>query len=342
MSNPTTGAAQPHLTENDIRPSHLMQDESKLHAQDVARFVQARDQFVVVPCPACQGNAYHQAVEKDGMDYVRCDSCGMMFQNPRPTPEFLGNYYATSENYRYWNQYIFPASEAKRREHIFQPRAQRTLDLCRKYGIPTGTLLEVGAGFGTYCEEIKALGIFERVIAVEPVPDLAEKCRQCGLEVIEAPIEQVVLQDTEIHVIALFEVLEHLFSPRDFMLKAAQLLVSGGLLIVTCPNLYGFELQTLWKKSTTLDVEHLNYFHPQSISRLAQDAGFEVLDILTPGKLDVDIVRKAAQSGQLNLEGQPFLQHLLLQADDTVRAAFQTFLAENQLSTHMWLVGRKK
>lgn len=29
--------------------------------------------------------------------------------------------------------------------------------------------MDVGAGFGTFCEEVKKLGIFDRVVAVEPL-----------------------------------------------------------------------------------------------------------------------------------------------------------------------------
>ena len=50
-------------------------------------------------------------------------------------------------------------------------------------------LYDVGAGYGTFCEEVSRLG-FDRVIALEPEPHLAQTCRDKGLEVIEAPVEQ--------------------------------------------------------------------------------------------------------------------------------------------------------
>ena len=56
-----------------------------------------------------------------------------------------------------------------------------------------GTLFDVGAGFGTFCEEVDRLGAFDRVVALEPEPHLAETCRGKGLEVIEAPVEQAEL-----------------------------------------------------------------------------------------------------------------------------------------------------
>ena len=107
-------------------------------------------------------------------------------------------YYASSENYKYWNKYIFPVSEQVRREKIFAHGAERIIKICRRYGIDNGLLLEVGAGFGTFCEEVKRTGFFQQVIAVEPTPELAETCRRKGLDVLEMPIEKVNLESNKL------------------------------------------------------------------------------------------------------------------------------------------------
>jgi hypothetical protein len=48
----------------------------------------------------------------------------------------------------------------------------------------------------------------------------------------------------------------------------------------------------LQKLSATVDVEHLNYFHPESPSLLVRSCGFEVLEVQTPDKPDAELVRK--------------------------------------------------
>jgi 2-polyprenyl-3-methyl-5-hydroxy-6-metoxy-1,4-benzoquinol methylase len=270
-----------------------------------------------------------------------CTACETMYVNPRPSPPILEMYYATSENYQYWNKYIFPASEEARREKIFRPRAERVADICGHYGVSQGTLLEVGAGFGTFCEEVKSLGMFRRVIAVEPTPDLAETCRQRGLEVIEQPIEHVDLNQQTIDVITSFEVIEHLFSPQDFLLACADVLAPGGLLVITCPNVKGFDIVTLQALSNAVDVEHLNYFHPQSLAHLVNRCGFETLEVLTPGKLDAELVRKKILADEFDVSHQPFLEQILIDDWERVGDNFQQFLADNLLSSHMWLVARK-
>jgi 2-polyprenyl-3-methyl-5-hydroxy-6-metoxy-1,4-benzoquinol methylase len=333
--------AQLQLSENELRPDKLRAAQHASFAADIRRLLERKAEFVAVPCPACGRSRGREDFEKYGYRYVVCLGCETMYVSPRPTPEILEMYYSTSENYAYWNQHIFPATEAVRREKIFRPRAQRLQEICERFGQRGGTLLEVGAGFGTFCEEASQLARFDRVVAVEPTPSLAETCRQRGLEVIEKPIESARSEIGEVSVVASFEVIEHLFSPRDFVRHCAAVLKPGGILLLTCPNVRGFDIALLQQVSDSVDVEHLNYFHPASLSALVTSCGFEVLEVQTPGKLDVELVRKKVLAGEFTVKSQPFLQRVLIDEWETLGAPFQRFLADSGLSSHMWLAARK-
>ena len=331
------------LREGEIRPDHLMQEQSRRFEADIARLLERRGEFVQVACPACGYESSRPAFQKYTLDYGVCSACETIYMNPRPSPVLLEMYYSTSENYAYWNEHIFPASESARREKIFRPRARRVTEICRRYGVPTRTLLEVGAGFGTFCEEMRSVGAFEQVIAIEPNPGLAERCRRRrGIDVIEKPIEKVTLEQGHVDVIASFEVLEHLFCPSDYVVQCARLLQPGGIFIATCPNVQGFDIVVLRELSATVDAEHLNYFHPQSLSLLVRSSGFDVLEVQTPGKLDAELVRKKVLAGEFDLGDQRFLKQILIDKWEQVGEAFQEFLAGSQLSSHMWLVAQRQ
>lgn len=330
------------LKEAEIRPDDLMARQAELYASDVRRLMEASDHFVAVACPACGGDTPQYAFGKYSLSYQRCTACETVYVSPRPTPELLERYYQTSQNYEFWNRYIFPASEDARREKIFRPRAERIIDICERYQIEKGTLMEVGAGFGLFCEELRRLEAFKRILAVEPTPGLAETCRKRGVEVIEKRVEDIRLGTGEVDTIVSFEVIEHLYSPREFIERCATLLSSGGVLVLTCPNIKGFDISVLQEHSDSVDAEHLNYFHPQSLTRLLDACGFEVLEVATPGKLDAELVRKKVLAGEVALEGQAFLQQVLIDDWDRLGGAFQHFLAEQQLSSHMWAVARKR
>ncbi|MBA3344292.1 MAG: class I SAM-dependent methyltransferase [Gemmatimonadales bacterium] len=330
------------LTENAIRPDDMMKESDRLHAIDLQWLLARQERFVEVACPACERREPTPLWNKGGFRYDRCGACRTGYLNPRPLPETLDEYYRLAENYNFWEKHVFPASEGPRREQIARPRVQRVVELCSEKGVGGGILVEVGAGYGTFCEEIARTGRFSRVIAIEPTPSMAQACRNRGLEVLETPIEQVTMEQELADVIVSFEVIEHLFSPRDFLRSCAKLLKPGGLLALTCPSVDGFDVVTLGAVSQVVDPEHLNYFHPSSLSLLYQRCGFEVVELRTPGRLDAEIVRKRTLAGLHDLSGHPFLEQVLLRDWERVGGAFQDFLAANLLSSHMWIAGRKR
>ncbi|CAB1065082.1 3-demethylubiquinone-9 3-methyltransferase [Olavius sp. associated proteobacterium Delta 1] len=331
------------LSESEIRPDDLMQKQRIAMLSDIGRLLSKRSDFVLITCPACDSGKYSKCYEKYGLDYVLCQNCETMYINPRPSHDVLEWFYRESENYAYWNKYIFPASEEARHKKIVIPRVEKVLDLCSKYRIASEAILEVGAGFGTFCREVAVRGAFNRVVAIEPTPDLANTCREKGIEVIESSIENVDFSNGDkFDVVVSFEVIEHLFSPKSFLAACWNVLKDDGIIIVTCPNAKGFDFITLGSFCNSADHEHLNYFNPVSLTLLLQRCGFEMLECLTPGRLDAELVRKKILAGEFDVSHQPFLQQILIDKWEQVGEAFQDFLSKSGLSSNMWLVARKK
>ena len=136
-----------------------------------------------------------------------------------------------------------------------------------------------------------------------------------------------------------FEVIEHIFNPKNFVKKISAILNKGGILMLTFPNWEGFDISVLRENSVAVDHEHLNHFTANSITVMLNEIGFKVLEISTPGELDVDIVSKTVQKENLKLD--PFLKKLCIDKKDTLGENFQSFLKENKLSSHMMVVAIK-
>ena len=121
--------------------------------------------------------------------------------------------------------------------------ARRIAGYCEQSGVPLGTLVEVGPGFGTFAA--LAGERFERVLAVEPTPELARACRERGVDVVEKAIEEVAEGELPpADVVCAFETIEHLFDPRAFLEHAARIVRTGGMLVVSCPNGLGFDIRS--------------------------------------------------------------------------------------------------
>lgn len=330
------------LSEQELCPHSLLRGQEEAFARDIERLKARRNEFVAVPCPACGSQDHLPAYEKFTFQYVKCIGCQTIYMTPRPSVEVMSAYYGNSENYQYWAKYIFPSSEEARREKVHRPWLQRIVDYCDKFGISRGSLLEVGPGFGTFAALAQETHQFERVIAVEPTPEMAEACRTRGVNVINKRIEDIKDEVDRVDVAVAFETLEHIFEPRLFVQQCARFIRSGGLLVLSCPNGQGFDISVLKEISLAVDAEHVNLFNPQSLSLLVESCGFEVLDISTPGRLDAEFVRMAILDGQFDVSDNPFLKRVLVDEWDRLGWHFQEFLAANGLSSHMWLAARKK
>ena len=329
------------LREDEIRPSDLMEQKRSCVEADKKFLLDRRGEWVSVPCPACGSLEQSKWGDKEGFHYSACSSCETVYTNPRPNQELVHEFYDQSQNYDFWNKYIFPATETTRRERIFRPRVERTVSILKKHGYSDVSLMEVGAAYGIFCEEAQKTGFFERILAVEPTPGLAETCRKKGFETIAKPIE-LIGDEVTVDVVAAFEVIEHLFCPSDFIKQCRRLINPNGLLLLTCPNVKGFDTSLLREKSGTFDHEHVNYFHPKSLGELLENCGFEVLDTLTPGLLDADLVKRKVDAGEVSFSEQPFLEEIFVKRWDELGGEFQRFLSENSLSSHLWIVAKKK
>lgn len=337
--NAVTAIGEP-LSERELCPEDLLAAQEAAFARDIDRMLARKAEFVALPCPACDGKDQEPAFAKFGFDFVRCARCGTIHMWPRPSEAVMADYYSNSENYRFWATHIFPASEAVRRKKIHEPWLERILSKCHEYEVEPRRLIDVGPGFGTFCSVAVASGRFDSVVGIEPTPEMAEACRARGVEVIEKRIEDIDGSVEPADVVVAFEVVEHLYRPRDFVRCARRLVRPGGLLVLTCPNGEGFDIATLGPVSQAVDAEHVNLFNPRSLAHLVTSEGFDVLDVTTPGRLDAEIVRDATLTRQHSLDDEPFLRRVLIDEWERLGWPFQQFLAANNLSSHMWLVAR--
>lgn len=322
----------------DIRPDDVMKGQEAAMQADIDWLVARRDSFVHVLCPACGTDDATVLYEKYGMRHVCCRSCCTQYADPRPDKQTLDEFYASSVNYAYWARHIFPASKESRREKLHRPRAELIKQLAAEHNLGKGGLLEVGAAYGVFCEEVRSTGIFSRVIGIEPTPDLAQICRDAGIEVIEDSYENVHL-DMPVDIIASFEVIEHLFDPGTFLRWCHDMLHPGGFVFLTCPNIAGFEPLLLGKASGAVDHEHINLFTPESLRLLAGRSGFIDIEITTPGELDVELVQHALAEGLVSDANiGPVVKRFLERSDP---GRLQALIQEAHLSSNMRMIARK-
>lgn len=327
------------MKEHEIRPEALLNRYLELSAQD-AKNCFGNGPRLEVPCVACGGLESSYQFEKNGFYYTKCFNCNTLFQNPRPPIAAFESFYRRSESSRYWAEVFFPAVAEIRREKIFRPRVERLSNLCTQKGLSVNRLIDVGAGYGIFLDEWKHRFPNVQALAIEPSASLAMECRNKGFEVVENIVENVVGHDNSADLVVCFEVLEHVHDPLSFIRTLEGLARPGGYVFISTLCIDGFDLQILGEKSGQIfPPHHINFLSVKGFENLFQRAGLTDITVSTPGQLDVDIVRNAAKRDPELLRHQPFLSRILASNDKAT--AFQNFLVEQKMSSHVWVMGRK-
>lgn len=326
------------MKERDIRDQGAFDRYLDLVREDIATYFPDPAKFLPVPCPACLGKDHAREFSKAGFCYVSCRECGTLFANPRPAADRLREFCVAAPSSRYWIEDFFqPVAEA-RRQKIFRPRAQyvaRRLETCRR-----GVVGDVGAGFGLFLYELRTEWPDASLTAIEPSPEMARLCRDKGLAVVEAAVEDLRGYDGRFDLLTAFELLEHLCDPRLLIEKAFHLLKAGGYFLATTLSGQGFDIQILWERSKSVfPPHHLNFFTPSALARLCEDVGFVVEELCTPGELDWDIVEGAVLKE--GVEVGRFWSWLAMHSDAGCKRDLQTWISRNGLSSHMRVLVRK-
>ncbi len=329
------------MKENEIRPKNIFERFLQLAKEDIDTFFSNNEDFVHISCPACDKDEANFQFEKHDFSYVLCNFCNTLYVNPRPCRESISEYYAHSKSTKYWSEHFYKDTEEQRREKMFMPMAEFIKELIdKKFNGKVAVFADIGAGFGTFLEEIRDLEGADEIIAIEPSEDLAKICKDKGFNVIKSTLEEANKNlKNKVTFATSFELFEHLYSPKDFLLGVRNILSKGGYLLFTTLNINGFDLQVLWEKSDSISPpHHLNFFNLDSAEILLKRSGFEVVSKSTPGKLDLDIVKNNYR--EKDIEIGRFLRYLIEKTEDKVQSEFQTFLQKNNLSSHMRIIAK--
>lgn len=335
------GGLQLTMKENEIRPKDLFQKYLDLAQKDIKRFFNDKSGFAQVSCPACSSSNESLAMEKLGFKYMTCGDCGSLFLSPRPTPEIMEEYYQHSESVKFWGTCFFKETADVRREKLFKPRAEFLRKVIKNLNIRDLELfVDVGSGYGIFLEEVERLSIFENVLGIEPAPNLAQICRGKGFEVIEGMVEDV--DDLKVSGVSAFEVIEHVYDPLSFLKAVKQIMKPDAFFIFTTLTVSGFDIQVLWGNSKSVyPPHHINLLSVNGMSKLIKRSGLEIIELTTPGELDVDIVRNFVRNNN-KFELPRFLESVVNCENDSLRDNFQSFLQKNLLSSHIRIIAQNK
>ena len=239
--------------------------------------------FEDTPCPVC-GNADHSPkYELPDLAYhtpgvfrlVTCDSCGQLYQSPRPTQTAIGRYYPAA--YQPFGQAIEDATTSGFLRWLKHRQLRtRCVQVARLRN--SGALLDVGCATGLFLNEMRRYGQW-RLAGIEvEARAAAYAADRFDLDVFNGQIANAPWPARSFDVVTLWDVLEHLPDPGDALRRLGKLLAEGGVLIASVPNLDSVDAARFGRYWTGLDApRHFSVFRKRDFVRLLEEAGYRVM-----------------------------------------------------------------
>jgi len=248
---------------------------------------------------------------------VECQACGLVYLNPRPTPEEIGAYYLDTYGPHQQVESWRPSRQGLvRREIIYSVASLHyntppfgtssrllvdsgltrpiikliTLPLRPRLGpLPQykapGRLLEVGCGVGAYLDLVRDLGW--ETYGVEISAKAAMLSQQKGHQVVHGTLDSANWPDHYFQAACLWHTLEHFHNPLAELRELCRVLTPGAELLVESPNFEGVGRSVFDVDWFALDLpRHLYFFTTHTMHRILQEAGFEPTGMRTaPSRL---------------------------------------------------------
>jgi SAM-dependent methyltransferase len=244
------------------------------HQDTVQRPAPPSVEFCSEPCacPVCDGhpNIHKALFLKQLATFVKCEVCGFVFINPRPTPAWL------SSRYQYYGEQYF-TEPTKLVSDFRSTRHDGELALLQG---ATGRLLDVGCATGSFVAAARAAGFDAYGI------DISAEATRYGREVLGLPLDVGDLYKRNyptgtFDLVTFWATLEHLADPNQFLSEASRLLVQGGRLALSVPNYASLTQRILGQQDRYVCIEHLNYFTATTLQRFLERHNFHAETIRT-------------------------------------------------------------
>ena len=160
-----------------------------------------------------------------------CDSCGLVWTNPRPSDEEIDRYYARHYRLDYARQLAPSPRKLLRGFFGAEERRQALAHL-----LSTGTrVLDVGCGAGEFVFLLRQHGL--EATGIEPGEEFAEVSRiALRVPIQTATVDAATVAPRSQDVVTMFHMLEHVADPRHVLAAVRSWLREAGTLVVEVPN----------------------------------------------------------------------------------------------------------
>lgn len=225
------------------------------------------------------GEDFEYRTSADTFAAMSCNSCGLVYLNPRPDFEEFERIYPSN-----YHAFEFSAEEFG---FVFKVRrrleAKRLLAWCKD--LPDDArIIDIGCGDGFHLELLRDFGkktwTLEGVDADERAASMAEKR---NLMVHQGLLENLDLPERFYDLALMIQTVEHVASPPELLANVRKILRPGGRVVIVTDNTDSLDFKIFKRRhwGGYHFPRHWNLFNPSTLTKLAEKTGFEVEKLTT-------------------------------------------------------------
>lgn len=236
-------------------------------------------------CALCSSSDVRKVGQRqDGLVLFECQECALCFVDPRPSTQQLQDYYDVG--------YFSGKKDFFSGENYLEARDQAIAN-----GSVTGyqeiishrvlsgkNILEIGCGSGALLQALKRHGPAGMVgidLASYPI-DYGRK--RYGLDLRCCRLGEASFESSRFDLVVMIDLIEHVENLPSFLREIGRVLRPGGDVFLLTPNYDAYAMaRSLWP-CLHKDFEHLQYFSPASLRRMADEMGLALERWWTQGE----------------------------------------------------------
>ena len=211
---------------------------------------------------------------------VRCQTCGLMRTNPRPTMETIGFYYPDYYGPYQGTTVKMGVTEGNNRP-LWKRMAQKIFQFnnMRLPVLKPGRMIEIGCASGSFMHQMAQKGW--EVAGVELSARAASNARALGYPVHAGPLETTPDPNQRPYDLVVgWMVLEHLHDPIFALRKLHKWTKHRGWLILSVPNAGSLEFRLFKDTWYALQLPtHTFHYTPKTINILLKQGGWRIEEI---------------------------------------------------------------
>lgn len=218
-------------------------------------------------CGNIDPEKFHLVYQKPRFAVTECQTC---------SHQFIPAYYRQRIDYgQYKNDQVYQAVKEGNNWVKIQ-RHKLRFQFIRKF-IRKGRLFDLGAGWGHFMLAGKELGydVYGIEIAEQPY-------RYCVNE-LKLPVDHIDFYDMDktarFDLVTMWDVLEHIDHADRFLSRCNEVTKPGGYLFLQVPQIDSSIARREKDNWKMMGLDHVNYFSKKTITRILENAGYEVLEI---------------------------------------------------------------